>query len=117
MRNEFSPEKSNPKINNSSMITAENSSLQSKFNIKKNKLMTELNPKYSNTILFEERQRRHPNTVSRKKNPKSIYLTDVVLTKYKETDFNTKTTLDATNMNYKTINNHFIPNNKLYYLI
>ena len=111
MRNEFSPEKSNPKINNSSMITAENSSLQSKFNIKKNKLMTELNPKYSNTILFEERQRRHPNTVSRKKNPKSIYLTDVVLTKYKETDFNTKTTLDATNMNYKTINNHFIPNN------
>ena len=110
MRNETSGENSKPVINNSSMATAENSSsLQSKLNNKKNRIKRVGNSKYSNRALFENRNRDHSNNVENRKNPNSIYITDVTLSKFRETDLDTKSTFEATHMTYKT-QNHFIRN-------
>ena len=79
MKNETSEKSSKPLVNNSSMITAENSStLQSKLNLRKNKLAQIREKKYSNTALFENQKREWP--LKEKKKPKvSLYITDVTL--------------------------------------
>ena len=110
MKNETSANNSNHIINNSSMLTAENSSKNSKLNLKRNKLANTYKQKYSNTAIFENPRRDFSNTNINKKSQKGIYITDVTLTKYKDTELETKTTLESTNPNYKTYNNHFLRN-------
>ena len=110
MKNETSANNSNHIINNSSMLTAENSSKNSKLNLKRNKLANTYRQKYSNTAIFENPRRDYSNTNINKKSQKGIYITDVTLTKYKDTELETKTTLESTNPNYKTTNNHFLRN-------
>lgn len=104
MRNETSFENSKPIINNSSLITAENSSLQTRLNMKKNKLISQRNKKYSNAIVFENRQREMSHTIINPKDKNGLYLTDVTLTKYRETESQNKTTLDSSNINNTTYN-------------
>ena len=104
MRNETSLENSKPIINNSSLITAENSSLQSRLNMKKNKLLYQRNQKYTNAILFENRQKEMSHTITNPKDKNSLYLTDVTLTKYRETESYNKTTLESSNINNTTYN-------------
>ena len=112
MRNETSLENSKPIINNSSLITAENSSLQSKLNLKKNKIISQRNHKYSNAIVFENRQKEMSHTITNPKDKNSIYLTDVTLSKYRETESYNKTTLESSNINSTTY--HDFRRNKKY---
>ena len=103
MKNETSDDASKKVINNSSMVTAENSSsIQSKFNQRKNKLTTLHEKKYSNTALFEDPKREWSK--KQKKIPKdNLYITDVTLSKFRDTDFETKSTLQTTK-NYPSYN-------------
>ena len=103
MKNETSEKSSKPLVNNSSMITAENSStLQSKLNLRKNKLAQIREKKYSNTALFENQKREWP--LKEKKKPKvSLYITDVTVSKLKDSELDTKTTLHTT-YNHPTYN-------------
>lgn len=97
MKNETSEEATKPIINNSSMITAENSSLQSKLNQGRNKLVTIRDKKYSNTALFENPNRHWP--LKEKKKPVGgLYITDITLSKFRDTNFETKSTLHTTNL-------------------
>jgi len=58
MKTETSEDPSKPVVNNSSMLTAENSStLHSKLNQRRNKLNAIKEKKYSNTALFENPKR------------------------------------------------------------
>ena len=101
MKNETSEEPSKPVINNSSMITAENSSsLHSRLNQRRNKLIAIKEKKYSNTTLFEN-QKRDLSKSGRKKAKATLYLTDVTSSKFRDTDFETKSTLHSTK-NYQT---------------
>ena len=81
-------------MNNSSMITAENSSLFSKINTR-NYLMnkTEESKKYSNIFIFEKPRRGKSNNFHKSKNSKleSLYLTDLKI----------KRTRDTTKTNYE----------------
>ena len=83
----FSLNNSKYMINNSSMFTAENSSLQSKLN-KKNYLLhsKEDNDKYSNTFIFDIPRRGLSNNTDKNKkiNKQSIYLTDLKLQSFKD---------------------------------
>ena len=108
MKNETSVENSKHLANNSSMLTAENSSKHSKFNNKRNKL-TNNNQKYSNTALFENPRRDFSNTITNKRSHKALYLTDVTITKFRDTQQETKTTIESTIPNYKT-HNQFLKN-------
>ena len=105
MKNETSTSEksSKPLANNSSLITAENSStIQSKLNLRRNKLAQIREKKYSNTALFENQKREWP--LKEKKKPKGgLYITDVTMSKFRDTEFETKTTLHTTN-NYPTYN-------------
>ena len=94
--NETSEEPSKPIINNSSLITAENSSsIQSKLNQRRNKIALLREKKYSNTALFENQKRKWP--LKEKKKPKGgLYITDMTLSKFRDTDFETKSTLHTT---------------------
>ena len=106
MKNETSIDNSRPIINNSSMVTAENSSsLHSKFHVKRNAIFSPKTEKYSNIALFENRERELYNTISRSKNKNGLYLTDVTLSKYRETDFESKPTLESTSNNYNSHKN------------
>ena len=103
MKNETSIDNSRPIINNSSMVTAENSSsLHSKFHVKRNEILSPKTEKYSNIALFENRERQLFNTISRSKNKNGLYLTDVTLSKYRETDFESKPTIESTSNNYNS---------------
>ena len=111
MKNEASIDNNNNSkhvINNSSMITAENSSKNSKFHVRKNNQTISHKDKYSNTALFENPYRNSNN----KKQKTGVYLTDVTISKFKETEFETKTTLETTNSNYKTHKNFLNNRNK-----
>ena len=106
MKNETSIDNSRPIINNSSMVTAENSSsLHSKFHIKRNEILSPKTEKYSNIALFENREKQLFNTISRSKNKNGLYLTDVTLSKYRETDFESKPTIESISNNYNSHKN------------
>ena len=105
MKNETSEEPSKRVANNSSMITAENSSKNSKINLKRNILRANKYQKYSNMALFENPRRDLPN--SQKKNRNGVYITDLTISKYRDTELDTKTTLATINTNYKT-HHHFL---------
>ena len=108
MKNETSIDNSKPIINNSSMVTAENSSsLHSKFHVKRNGILSPKAEKYSNIALFENRERQLYNTISRSKNKNGLYLTDVTLTKYRDTDFETKPSIETTS-NYHNSHKYLI---------
>ena len=110
MKNETSIDNSKPIINNSSMVTAENSSsLHSKFHVKRNVILSPQSEKYSNIALFENRERQLYNTISRSKNKNGLYLTDVTLSKYRETDFESKPTIETTSINYNS-HKHLVKN-------
>lgn len=112
MKNETSINNSKNIVNNSSMLTAENSSKHSKFNLKRNKLAAHNSQKYSNTALFENPRRDFSNTITTNKNKRSkkgIYITDVTISKFRDTGLETKTTLETTNVNYNT-HNQFLKN-------
>ena len=98
MKNETSLENSKHLINNSSLLTAENSSKQSKFNNIKRNIGNLYNKKYSNTVLFENR-RDFSNANTQRKTKSRLYITDVTLSKYRDTKLDTKTTLESTNIN------------------
>ena len=66
MKNETTINNSKYIINNSSMITAENSSKNSKINLKKNILRANKFQKYSNMALFENPRRDLPNSQKKK---------------------------------------------------
>ena len=105
MKNETSIENSKHIINNSSMLTAENSSKNSKLNGKRNKKGSHHNPKYSNTALFENARRDFSNNNNpNKRSQKGIYITDITISKFRDTGLETKSTLETTNVNYKTHN-------------
>ena len=97
MKNETSEEVSKRVANNSSMITAENSSsIHSKLNLRRNKLAAIRDKKYSNIALFENPNREWPP--KDKKKPKGgLYITDMTLSKFRDTDLETKSTLVTTN--------------------
>ena len=117
MRNETS-ENSKPVINNSSLITTENSSLQSRLNAKRNKLINQRNNKYSNTVIFEKRQRDFSKTTTNSKSKNGIYLTDILMPKNRELDSQNKTTsLESSKITSTTFNKtknykhkHSLPN-------
>ena len=100
MRNET--ENTKPIINNSSLITTENSSLQSRLNAKRNKLIIQRNNKYSNTVIFEKRQRDFSKTTTNSKSKNGIYLTDILLPKNREIDSQNKTTTLESSKNTST---------------
>lgn len=100
MKNETSNENSKHIVNNSSMLTAENSSKQSKYNNIKRNIEHIYNKKYSNTAIFENPRRDFSNTITQRKTKNGIYITDVTLSKYRDTQMDTKTTLESTNINY-----------------
>ena len=97
MKNETSEDVSKRVANNSSMITAENSSsIHSKLNLRRNKLAAIRDKKYSNIALFENPNREWPP--KDKKKPKGgLYITDMTLSKFRDTDLETKSTLVTTN--------------------
>ena len=109
MKNETSANNSKHIINNSSMLTAENSSKHSKLNLKRNKIGIPNNQKYSNTTLFENPHRDISYTQANKKYQKGIYITDVTISKFRDTHLETKTTIETTNPSYKT-HNQFLKN-------
>lgn len=116
MKNETSINNSKHVVNNSSLLTAENSSKNSKFNIKRNSVGTNHNNKYSNTALFENPKRDFSKTITNRKSQKGIYITDVTLSKFRDTELETKTTIETTkpnfNQNYKTYNKFLKNRNK-----
>lgn len=87
--------------NNSSMYTAENSSLQSKLNERKNRINPKDENKYSNTVIFGFQKRGKSNNISKhpKKNTRSLYLTDIMNTTNKEKDTSLKGIFELTNIN------------------
>ena len=96
MKNETSEEASKRVVNNSSLITAENSStLQSKLHQRRNKLAAIKEKKYSNTALFEN-QKRDWSKKDKKKPKGGLYITAVTLSRFRETDLETKSTLQTT---------------------
>ena len=100
-------------INNYSMLTAENSSKNSKFIRKNNNtIASHQNQKYSNTALFENPRRDFTKTITSKKSQKGIYLTDLTISKFRDTGLETKTTLETTNVNFKTHNQLIKKRNK-----
>jgi len=115
MKNETSEEPSKRVANNSSMITAENSSsIQSKLNLRRNKLAAIRDKKYSNIALFENPNREWPP--KDKKKPKGgLYITDVTLSKFRDTDLETKSTLLTTN-NQRTYSSTRNKNRKQFYI-
>ena len=114
MKNETSEEVSKPVINNSSLITAENSSsLQSKFNIHRSKLASLKDKKYSNIAVFENPNREWPKKTT--KIPKGgLYITDVTISKFRETDYENKSTLHTTR-NHQTYNSTKARNNRNFF--
>ena len=97
MKNETSEEVSKRVANNSSMITAENSSsIHSKLNLRRNKLAAIRDKKYSNIALFENPNREWPPKDKKKPNG-GLYITDMTLSKFRDTDLETKSTLVTTN--------------------
>ena len=99
MKNETSEDQSKPVINNSSLLTAENSSsIQSKLNQRRIKLAQIKKKKYSNTALFENKNRKiSSKDKNTNKNQKGgIYITDVTVSKFRDTNFETKSTLQTT---------------------
>ena len=106
MKNETSNNNSKQVINNSSMLTAENSSKNSKLIMKRNILRNAYNQKFTNIALFENPRKCMQNTVnySRKKNRNGIYITDLTITKFRDTENETRTTQETLNINYKTHN-------------
>lgn len=114
MKSETSEEPSKPIMNNSSLLTAENSSsLHSKLNKRRNKMLAIREKKYSNTALFENPKRDLSKKEKRK--PKgNLYLTDVTLSKFRDTDFETKSTLHSTK-NLQTYNSTKNRNNKNFF--
>ena len=110
MKNETSEEASKRVVNNSSLITAENSStLQSKLHQRRNKLAAIKEKKYSNTALFEN-QKRDWSKKDKKKPKGGLYITAVTLSRFRETDLETKSTLQTTT-NYsknKNSRNNFL---------
>ena len=105
MKNETSLENSKHLINNSSLLTAENSSKQSKFNNIKRNIGNLYNKKYSNTVLFENR-RDFSNANTQRKTKSRLYITDVTISKYRDTKLDTKTTLESTNICYTNGNKY-----------
>ena len=109
MKNETSEEASKPVANNSSLMTAENSSsIQSKLNNRRKKLALLNKKKYSNTALFENKKRElslKEKEKESKKQKNSIYITDVTSSKFRDTNFETKSTLHTTknNQTYNSI--------------
>ena len=109
MKNETSEEASKPVVNNSSLMTAENSSsIQSKLNNRRKKLALLNKKKYSNTALFENKKRElslKEKEKESKKQKNSIYITDVTSSKFRDTNFETKSTLHTTknNQTYNSI--------------
>ncbi len=109
MKNETSEEASKPVANNSSLITAENSSsIQSKLNNRRKKLALLNKKKYSNTALFENKKRElslKEKEKESKKQKNSIYITDLTSSKFRDTNFETKSTLHTTknNQTYNSI--------------
>jgi len=115
MRTEiFSLNNSKLLINNSSLITAENSSFQSKFNNRKNRLKSKEENKYSNTAIFEIPRRGQSNDLlNNKKNyKKSLYLTDILDTTPKN-ELKNKSTFELTKIDYKVkkreLSNELLP--------
>ena len=115
MRTEiFSLNNSKLLINNSSLITAENSSFQSKFNNRKNRLKSKEENKYSNTAIFEIPRRGQSNDLlNNKKNyKKSLYLTDILDTTFKN-ELKNKSTFELTKIDYKVkkreLSNELLP--------
>ena len=107
MKNEAASINNSKQIaNNSSLLTAENSSKNSKLIMKRNLLRNAYNQKYSNMALFEIPRRKLPktNNNSRKKNGNGIYITDLTISKFRDTEFETRTTQETLNTNYKTQN-------------
>lgn len=100
----FSLNNSKYMINNSSMFTADNSSLHSKLNKKNNLLHSkEDNDKYSNTFIFDLPGRGLSNDAdkSKKINKQSIYLTDLKLQSFKDKEDILKTSFEFSNRSYK----------------
>ena len=110
----FSLNNSKLLINNSSLITAENSSFQSKFNNRKNRLKSKEENKYSNTAIFEIPRRGQSNDLlNNKKNyKKSLYLTDILDTTPKN-ELKNKSTFELTKIDYKVkkreLSNELLP--------
>ena len=106
MKNEASINNSKQIANNSSLLTAENSSKNSKLIMKRNLLRNAYNQKFTNMALFEIPRRKLPktNNNSRKKNGNGIYITDLTISKFRDTGFETRTTQETLNSNYRTQN-------------
>ena len=104
MKNETSIENSKHLINNSSLITAENSSKHSKFNNIKRNIGLIYNKKYSNTALFENPRRDFSNSITQRRTKKGVYITDLTISKYRDMKLDTKTTLESTNICYTNSN-------------
>ena len=99
MKTETSEDPSKPVVNNSSMLTAENSStLHSKLNQRRNKLNAIKEKKYSNTALFEN-PKRDLSKNEKKRQKTNLYLTNLTYTKFGDTNFETKSTLISTKIN------------------
>ena len=99
MKTETSEDPSKPVINNSSMITAENSStLHSRLNQRRNKLNAIKEKKYSNTALFEN-PKRDLSKNEKKRQKTNLYLTNLTYSKLGDTNFETKSTLISTKIN------------------
>ena len=99
MKTETSEDPSKPVVDNSSMLTAENSStLHSKLNQRRNKLNAIKEKKYSNTALFEN-PKRDLSKNEKKRQKTNLYLTNLTYTKFGDTNFETKSTLISTKIN------------------
>ena len=99
MKTETSEDPSKTVVNNSSMLTAENSStLHSKLNQRRNKLNAIKEKKYSNTALFEN-PKRDLSKNEKKRQKTNLYLTNLTYTKFGDTNFETKSTLISTKIN------------------
>ena len=99
MKTETSEDPSKPVVNNSSMLTAENSStLHSKLNQRRNKLNAIKEKKYSNIALFEN-PKRDLSKNEKKRQKTNLYLTNLTYTKFGDTNFETKSTLISTKIN------------------
>ena len=88
-------------MNNSSQITADNSSFHSK--LRKNRLQIKDDNKYSNTAIFDISKRGESNdlNINKKRDKKSIYLTEIFDSTYREKELYNKPTFELTNRNYK----------------
>ena len=105
------------KMNNSSMITAENSTLLSKINTRNTILNTkEENIKYLNRIIFEMPRRGRSNNLYKNKHNKKelLYLTDIKLNDTKGKEAYLQTSYELTNNSYnnksRILNKDSLPN-------